>query len=321
MRTESQKKYWSEVAQEILSRQGGAQTEKMPKPDNAWGPFCEKVLALYGKEEPLPYIQKILLDGPSSIAFIPEENPGLVIKAVKKDRVPEGYMIREEFTLAQDLHLNMKGERYRTPIPVSFGSHPPYLAMYHLGTSFISHLDDSFIAPSAIEKIGGALGEFAARLYAKHGAIHGDLTPNNYTETPDGKIGIIDIASIKKTIQPEEMFLRPLLCPHNICPSMAEKYDAVIDEINKSRSDGDKIPHINFDLVKKISLERVPSYLKEAESNPFIKRAKERVEKQNVHLEDWEKRRKEKVEISENAPPDRPKQPIPSDKKPLPKTL
>ena len=182
----------------------------------------------------------MLWEGHSSFVFIPKEHPNCVIKIIKKGCKPYGVSPEEEYDLLKKL-LELKGELFITPTPRSRGSDPVYIAMDRLGKVFGWGVSD----PNEVKRIGLAVGEFAGLLFLKHGSIHTDICLNNYTNGFDGKIGIIDIASIEKTDVPERMFLCPILDPFNICLAMADKFEEVTGR------------PIDSDLFEKLSKERM----------------------------------------------------------------
>jgi len=204
-------------------------------------------------------------NGPASIAFVPEKDPSCIIIVIKPGLKPRGLLPQEEFSLLEKLQ-ELKGEHFVTPTPHSCDNDPAYIAMGRLGQI----VGWNFSAPNEVKKIGTAVGEFAGLLFLAHGAIHTDICPSNYTNEPDGKIGIIDIASIEKDI-PEKMFLTPLLDPFNICPAMAEKFEQVTGR------------PIDFDVVEKLSKERLGPLLKSKtpEEAEMIKG------RHDANLEEW----------------------------------
>lgn len=226
----------------------------MPEPRGYWSSLCNWVIDWdkNGKTGDFPDGGTLVRNGPTSIVFVPEKESNCIIKVVKPGLRPLGLSPQEEFGLLEKLQ-ELKGEYFVTPTPLSWGNDPPYIAMEKLGTAVNEAIFSA--DPNEAKRIGTALGEFAGRLYLKNGAIHTDLASNNYTFAPDGKIGIIDIASVEKTDVPEKMFQFPALNSPRLCAAMADKFDTIVDEYNKSRKDGKKVPHINIDMVEKLSLE------------------------------------------------------------------
>ncbi|QQR69421.1 MAG: hypothetical protein IPI58_01710 [Alphaproteobacteria bacterium] len=209
---------------------------------------------------------RIVRVGPSSVVIIPEAQPEHIIKIIKPGHTPHGLSVAEEFKTLQRLQ-SLDGEYFVTPIPISWGASPDYIEMQRLGKGHGWDVTD----PREIERIGRALGEFSALLFEIHGSIHTDICNGNYTDAPNGKIGIIDIASVKETDIPENLFFTPLLSKPNISPHIAAEFQKRIGR------------PIDFELVQGIVMERLPKLLlsKEQESATNIKR------RVDSNLQEW----------------------------------
>lgn len=166
---------------------------------------------------------KIVREGPASLAIIPDKNPSTIIKILKPNQFPFGMSLKEEFALLNKLQ-SLRGKQFIIPKPIAYGENPQYIKMSLVGESF--GWEESCEA-SEVERIGRAVGEFAALLYMKHRAIHLDISPGNITRASNGKIGIIDIASIVCG-KPEDMFRTPLLNQKlNLSPYIADEFQLV----------------------------------------------------------------------------------------------
>ena len=188
---------------------------------------------------------EIVRVGPSSIAIIPADHPDSIVKIIKPGHTPRGLSVAEEFETLQRLQ-KLDGELFVTPTPLSFGHTPDFLHMERLGNSF----GFGAVPDSAVERIGRAVGDFSGLLFQKHGAIHTDICNGNYTDEPNGKIGIIDIASVEKSDIPEKLFLTPLLYKPNISPYIADEFE---------RRTGISI---DFGLVQTLMAETLPTLLR-----------------------------------------------------------
>ncbi|HAX91992.1 MAG TPA: hypothetical protein DCY07_07280 [Rhodospirillaceae bacterium] len=179
--------------------------------------------------------------GRSCIALIPHNHPNVIVKFVEGTR-PRGVMsVGHEFDLMEKL-LCLKGDRFVTPIPLSWGKKPNYLAMEYVGKPFLVGQS----CEDEIETIGRAVGEFSALTFLNLGRLHADICHPNLTRAPCKRIGIIDIASVCRLPALENMFLTPLLAPgFNISPYIADEF---------TRQTGIAL---NFDHIVKINEERL----------------------------------------------------------------
>lgn len=160
-----------------------------------------------------------LRDGPCSITIAPPKK-NTVIKIIKPGHLPFGLDPQEEFTLLDKLQ-GLKGKLFVLPKQLSWGTNLDYLEMTKLGKTF-GHIKTN---PHDVKKAGLAIGEFSGLLFQKHQSVHMDICPNNFTLEPDGKIGIIDIASIKQVNKPEVLFSVPLSYKQNIAPYIALNFE------------------------------------------------------------------------------------------------
>lgn len=161
---------------------------------------------------------EVLRVGPASIAVATAET---VTKIIKAGVNPRGVQPPEEFALLQALHRPDSDLPFVIPKPIDYGQN--FITMNRLA------------APAGLaavkaneEKIGTAIGAFAAHIWQNHkGAIHDDLALGNFTLQPDGKVGMLDIASVvpPRSGQPEEMFLTLLLVDANLCPYVATAFE------------------------------------------------------------------------------------------------
>ncbi|MER2520159.1 MAG: hypothetical protein ABTQ34_05665 [Bdellovibrionales bacterium] len=173
------------------------------------------------KSQPFPEAT-ILRIGPSSIALIPDADPDCVVKVVtlKRNPIPEGLQVEREFGILQKLYP-AKDDLYVTPKPLAWGTDPSFIVMERLGPKF----DMTKLNETDVENIGRSLGAFSADIWEKYGSIHSDICIGNYTKEPNGKIGIIDIASVIKEQHPENMLCVPLLQKPNISPYLADEFE------------------------------------------------------------------------------------------------
>lgn len=162
----------------------------------------------------------ILRNGSASLAFVPHANPECVVKAIKPGRVPRGLQVEAEFELMKKLYP-AKDNLYVTPQPFAFGLNPNFIVMEKLGTPYVG----GSLKETEIENIGRGWGAFSADIWMRLGSVHKDICLGNYTRESDGKIGILDIASVQKVQRPEQMFHAVLLHSPNISPYVADEFE------------------------------------------------------------------------------------------------
>ncbi len=158
---------------------------------------------------------EILHIGPSSIALA---NASHVIKILKPERDSAVTPVKEEFDTLHKIHQNIQGALFVLPEPVAYGNNPDFLIMTRLGDNF-SKLKDW-----DREHVGQAIGAFSAELWLKEGKVHTDIYCNNFTHEKNGKIGILDIAAVKKADFWETMLWTPLLYKPNLAPALADEF-------------------------------------------------------------------------------------------------
>jgi hypothetical protein len=155
---------------------------------------------------------EILHVGPSSIALADAKHVTKIIVRNHAVVTP----VEEEFKTLERFGC-IKGELFLLPQAVAWGQDPDYLTMTRLGPCLGYRKPDEGERVRAAE----AIGEFAARIWESDQLVHTDISLNNLTVEPKGKIGIIDLAAVKKAEFPEEMFWQPLLIKAIPCASIA----------------------------------------------------------------------------------------------------
>jgi len=191
-------------------------------PANVWAALCTKVLAWDGIKNHFPKEAVLIRNGPSSLAFCPSEQEDVIVKVIRPGRNPRGAKPMGEYDLLKKVQ-ELKGAFFISPKPLTSSNN--YIVMERLK----GRIDVEIPTPEDAARIGTGLGEFAGILFKTHGVIHFDLCWNNYTKESDGKIGILDIASIDKEDIPEKMFLTLLLDPGSphICLALADKFKEI----------------------------------------------------------------------------------------------
>ncbi|HAU28892.1 MAG TPA: hypothetical protein DCW68_02125 [Rhodospirillaceae bacterium] len=219
----------------------------------------------------------VLREGPASFAFIPKDNPSCVVKLIKPGCKSHGLPVEEEYAMLQDLQ-ELDGEKFVVPKPLGFGKDPDYLVM-----SREEGDAGKTMTPEDVALAGEALGEFAAKLYRSHKAVHTDLFCSNFmAHRQDGRIAILDIASISRSKDPEAMFMVPLVYLYNLSPLIASSFE---------RHGGGKL---DFGKIRKFG-QRALDMVERSKSPESFAKIKAVFEK---NMAEWEERRKQPV-----APP------------------
>lgn len=138
-------------------------------------------------------------------------------------------LIEKEFknlTLCQSL----RGSAFKTPAPIASGIGPAHVIMtrFKKPCGYVSMEWD-------YQRVGRAMGEFAAALWMQEGLIYRDIHPYNFTIEPNGDVGILDAAAIgepqthlwnnpKERKSLEEMFLSPMMVKPCLVPIMATEF-------------------------------------------------------------------------------------------------
>lgn len=161
----------------------------------------------------------ILRVGDSSIALVTSRHPNAVVKIVKPGKRSFGLSVEEEFDLLRALKSTNQGP-YITPMAFAYGTNPDFIVMEHLGKT----LEKKPLRFDRAEEVGRGIGEFCATTWNElNKSIHLDLCLRNLTHAPDGRIGIIDIASVKQG-GVENMFFKLLMAQPNLSPYLADEF-------------------------------------------------------------------------------------------------
>jgi len=161
--------------------------------------------------------------GPASVVIVLKGMADVIVKI--PTGMPRGLPLKDEYEMLKMLEKeNFKGAGYIIPKALAYGKLLPYLAMERVKGDA---LPDN-ISQKELERTGTAIGRFAAMLFDKYKMIHDDIYNGNIIYNgPKEPIGIIDIASMEITNQPEQMFMEPILCDINLSPYIAREFERI----------------------------------------------------------------------------------------------
>lgn len=164
---------------------------------------------------------EIIRETRNSIVVVPAAAPDTVLKIIKPTGDPNGHRPVDECEVMSRVK-RFNTDAVVTPDPLACGRNPEHVYMTRIGNPV------SWATNSVEEnhRIGLKVGNFAAILYDEMGAIHDDLAPGNHRQFPDGRIGIIDIASIVPSRRPVEMLMTAIFAPPGYATGVAEGFMA-----------------------------------------------------------------------------------------------
>jgi RIO-like serine/threonine protein kinase len=178
--------------------------------------------------------------------------------------------VKEEYETLERFK-DLEGELFVTPKPLDWGPKPldgePYLEKEKIPDYIVmTRLGERPQNEEDCYRASVAMGEFAGKIWKMGGFVYADFHAGNVTLEPDGKIGIIDVASFIKTDFPEAMFWCPMLQKEISCPAIAAKF---------TEETGIQI---DFGRIDKMVEEKLPIFLKTCPSPEIEKNYRENVE-------------------------------------------
>lgn len=154
------------------------------------------------------------------IVIEPFDSPELVMKFLSRKVSRPRSLLTEHKNLLRLASKKISTKKFTLPESVRYNKKPKYLLLTNLGENF----KGKDLKRSRISELGTIAGEFAARLYELDGTVHNDLHCGNLTQCPDGRTGIIDAESIRKTVMPEIMLRSPSMQKPPFAMNMARSF-------------------------------------------------------------------------------------------------